>query len=357
MNEGSGWSPPALTRLALVGLVLAVSAARWAAAEPAAPAAPPVESPLAALASLTYQPQAAAAGKVRLVGSATLQQAAGHWCAGFSRIHPGVECTVASGHSDAGWKALVSGSADIALVSRPVDDADRAAAEKETGRRIIVVAAAFDRLVWVVNSANPVASLPWSPAGGVLERPAEPASAGDTAPAAGRPRAATTWDRLNGDAAWASVPIELHGTGLGSGTRWHMDRLLTGTGTCPLPVKEHATIAEVAEAVAASRGGLGLIGDTGGEWAGVKKLALVVPESASPEDDHVAGSGRPPDCRPLFLAVALPKEGASPAAVREFLAYVLSYSGQLDAAKDGLLPLTRGEIHAQRELLGWPVER
>jgi hypothetical protein len=36
---------------------------------------------------------------------------------------------------------------------------------------------------------------------------------------------------------------------------------------------------------------------------------------------------------------------------------VLSASGQLDAAKDGLLPLTRAEIHAQRELLGWPLER
>jgi len=357
MTEGSGRSPPALTRLALVGLVLAVSAARWATAEPAAPAAPPVESPLAALAPLTYQPEAAVTGTIRLVGAGTLQQAAAHWCAGFARIHPAAECKLTDAPSAAGWKALVSGSADVALLSRPVDEAERAAAEKQTGRRIVVVAAAFDRLMWIVNASNPIATMPWSPERGVLH-PSPPAPPTGKAEAPdGSPAVATTWNRLNGDAAWANVPIELHGTGLGSGTRWHMDRLLTGTLACPLPVKEHATIAEVAEAVAAARGSLGLIGDTAGEWAGVKKLPLVVPDTTVPDDDHVAGSARTPDCRPLFLAVALPKEGAMPATIREFLAYVLSYSGQLDAAKDGLLPLSRGEIHAQRELLGWPVER
>jgi hypothetical protein len=36
---------------------------------------------------------------------------------------------------------------------------------------------------------------------------------------------------------------------------------------------------------------------------------------------------------------------------------VLSYPGQLDVAKDGLSPLTRGEIFAQQERLGRPVQR
>jgi ABC-type phosphate transport system substrate-binding protein len=340
-----------------VTCVLAVCAvaARLAAGEPAAPAA--IESPLADLASLPYQPAAAVAGKVRLAGAGTLQQAAAHWCSGFARIHPEAACTLTDVSSSAGWKALVSGSADVALMSRPVDDAERAAGEKETGRRIVVVAAAFDRLVWVVNAANPISTIPWTPEGGVLRPPVTtPADAAPTAqpsPVA----AATTWDQLNGDAAWTAVPIELHGTALGSGTRWHMDRLLSGTGVCPLTVKEHRTVAEVAEAVAAARGGLGLVSDTAGVWPGVKKVALSVPETAAPTDDRVAGSARPPDCRPLFLAVALDKDGGMPPALREFLAYVLSSSGQLDAAKDGLLPLSRGEIHAQRELLGWPVER
>jgi len=71
----------------------------------------------------------------------------------------------------------------------------------------------------------------------------------------------------------------------------------------------------------------------------------------------VVGSDRTPDCRPLFLAVAVPKDGGLPGQVQEFMAYVLSYSGQLDVAKDGLLPLTRSEIHAQKDLLGWSMAR
>jgi hypothetical protein len=55
--------------------------------------------------------------------------------------------------------------------------------------------------------------------------------------------------------------------------------------------------------------------------------------------------------------MAVPKEGGLSGQLREFMAYVLSYSGQLDVAKDGLLPLTRGEIHSQQELLGWSMAR
>jgi ABC-type phosphate transport system substrate-binding protein len=344
------------------GMLACLVALRIVSGEPTAPTTVPVasavvENPLAELTSLPYQPAAAVAGTVRLAGAGTLQQAAAHWCAGFARIHPDAACSLSDVSSSAGWKALVSGSADVALMSRPVDDAERAAAEKEIGRRIVVVGAAFDRLVWVVNAANPITTIPWTPEGGVLRPAAAAALPGVADPATAAPRAATTWNDLNGDAAWATVPIELHGTGLGSGTRWHMDRLLSGTAPCALTVKEHRTLAEVAEAVAGARGGLGLLSDTAGVWPGVKKIALGVPESATPADDHVAGSARPPDCRPLFLAVALDKDGGLPPVLHEFLAYVLSASGQLDAAKDGLLPLTRAEIHAQRELLGWPLER
>jgi ABC-type phosphate transport system substrate-binding protein len=136
-----------------------------------------------------------------------------------------------------------------------------------------------------------------------------------------------------------------------------MDRLLAGAAAYHPTITEHETEAALVEAVASDRGGLGLVGDEHAHWPGVKRLPLVVPTTASPLSDAVIGSDRTPDCRPLFVAVAVPKEGEMPAHLREFMAYVLSYPGQLDVAKDGLLPLTRAEIHAQKELLGWAVER
>jgi ABC-type phosphate transport system substrate-binding protein len=309
--------------------------------------APPAANPLAELATMTYHPGETAPGAIRLAGSSTLQQAAAHWSDGFHRLHPDVECSVSSGASEAGWQALLEGKADVALLSRPVSEAEKAAWAKQGDRRLIVVVAAFDRLVWVVHASNPIERLAWSPETGIL-RPAATAAEG---------QAATHWDRLNGSVEWKEVPIRVHGRGLGSGTRWHMDRLLTGATSCQLSITEHKTEAELAEAVAADKGGLGLVGDEHARWPGVKKLPLAIPANAAPLADAVVGSDRPPDCRPLFLAVAVPKDGAMPGQLKEFMAYVLSYSGQLDVVKDGLLPLTRGEIHAQQELLGWSMAR
>jgi hypothetical protein len=136
-----------------------------------------------------------------------------------------------------------------------------------------------------------------------------------------------------------------------------MDRLLTGATSCQLAIAEHKTEAELAEAIAADKGGLGLVGDEHAHWPGVKRLPLLIPANAAPLADAVVGSDRTPDCRPLFLAVAVPKGGSMSPQLREMLEYVLSYSGQLDVAKDGLLPLTRGEIHAQKDLLGWSMAR
>lgn len=344
-----------VVRRRLVGVVTGLAVA-WAGAasaqvaeRPTGEAAPAAaeRSPQAALAeisSLTYQPRARAEGRVRLAGSHTLQQLAALWSQGFAGIHPGVTCTIDSGGSNSGWKALGEGAADIALLSRPVDAAEREAFEKKTGKRLVVVAVGFDQLVWIVNAANPVASLPWSPKTGILRMGADGALA-------------TTWAAVNGDAGWKDAAISVHGRDLASGTRWHLDRLLTGSSSYHPDVKEHRTEAELADAVAADRGGLGLVSQKHGHWPGVKHLSLEIPAGATPVADAVVGSERTPDCRPLLVAVGLPREGEPPAALREFLAYVLSYSGQLDAAKDGLLPLSRAELHAQRELVGGPTAR
>ena len=317
------------------------------------PPAVPVANtnPLADLLSMAYQPKDTPAGAVRLAGSSTLQQAAAHWAHGFHRLHPDVECSIESESSESGWKSLLEGKADVALMSRPVTDAEKAAWEKQSDKRLVVVVAAFDRLVWIVHPSNPIAELPWSPETGILR----PATKDGVVTADSL--AATHWDRLNGNADWKDVPVRVHGRALGSGTRWHMNRLLTGATSCQLAIAEHKTEAELAEAVAADKGGLGLVGDEHAHWPGVKRLPLVIPANVAPLADAVVGSDRTPDCRPLFLAVAVPKDGSMSPQLREMMEYVLSYSGQLDVAKDGLLPLSRGEIHAQKDLLGWSMAR
>jgi len=328
--------------LLTLGLLLGACAA--APADPPAPAADPLD----ALEALGYQPLAVVSGTLRLAGSTTLQQAAALWADGFSEIHQDVVVAIDSAGSDAGWKSLLTGAADVALLSRPVTDAERKAfgeGADTAARKLVVVPVGFERLTWIVNAANPVAELRWSPATGVI------------IPAADAGSATITWGRLGTTGEGAGIVLRVHATELGSGTRWHLDRLLTGTTAMAIDMREHATIKDLTAAVAADRGGLGLIGDNDGTWPGVRALPLAIPADAPPLPDAVPGSERMPDCRPLFVAFAVPHDGEWPALLREFVGYVLSWQGQLDVAQDGLLPLTRAEVLAQREILGGPVER
>jgi phosphate transport system substrate-binding protein len=68
-------------------------------------------------------------------------------------------------------------------------------------------------------------------------------------------------------------------------------------------------------------------------------------------------SRRYPLIRPLYLVVAINGERLEDPLMRELLSYVLSRSGQEDVIKDGFLPLTRAEVVAQEEKLGWSEVR
>ncbi len=321
--------------------------------------------PLSSLASLSYQPQPSVEGELRLGGSSTLQQAAAYWMESFTAIHPAVRSQITSSTSEEGWQGLLRGEFDVALMSRPLEEAEIAAAEKQLGKRVWVIPMAFDRLVWVVHQSNPISELAWTPEQGILgpmggeadrgSRPAEGGSTTANATSAGMPVA--DWSRLSLADGWKAVPLVVHAPELGSGTRWHLDHLLDGNASATWTIREYPNLAAVGEAVAADRGGLGLVSDAHSQWPGVKKLPLVLPAAFSPATDAVRGSERTPDYRPLFMVLAVPADGDWPVLFREVVAYILSYSGQLDMAKDSLEPLTRAEIYAQQERLGWSVER
>jgi phosphate transport system substrate-binding protein len=306
---------------------------------------PPADNPLVELATLEYRPAAPVEGSLKLSGSSTLEQAAAFWAEGFMRVHPAATVTLERTSTDAGWRDLAEGKADVALLSRPIA-AEELAAVTANGRKPIVIAAAFEPLTWIVHESNPVTALPWSPETGILPglRPAT----GD-----GPPR----WGRWLDAADWADVAVTVHGPGKGSGSRWHLEKLLGGQAGWPGPIADADAISAVAEAVAKDRGGLGLVGAAAAARDGIRAVPLELPAKARPPEDAVPGSERTPDERPLFIAVMVPAEGDWPAATREFVGYVLSYPGQLDVAKDGLAPLTRGEIFAQQERLGRPVQR
>ena len=253
--------PRSRCRLLAVGLLCGLGTGM---AAPPVPADPPAgadatdnsaadnsatDNPLAALATLPYQPKDLVAGNLRIAGAASLQQAAAFWCEGLELIHPDLAWGLDTGTTEAGWEKLLAGTADVALFDRPLTDAeeqawDAAAKQAATRRRLAAIAVGFRQ------------------------------------------------DAATAGAAQAS------------------------------PAHEPAARSSTAD-----------------------------------DDDDVPGDVRPDDHHPLYIVVAVPAEGAWPRVLEEFVSYVLSFSGQVDVAKDGLLPLSRAEIHAQQEALGWTIER
>ena len=340
--------PPALRlMLAAIGVVACLACVVCAAPAEPAPAEPVADGdspaaadPLAELATMEYRPLAPVEAAVRIAGSATLEQVAAFWADGFRQVHPKAVLTIDRTSTESGWQMLVEGKADIALLSRTFTADEIAAAGEREGRRPIVIAVGFDQLTWIVHETNPVAAILSSAETGII-----PAGR-----AAGPPR----WGEWTTNAAWGDVPVAVHGSPAGSGTRLYLTRLLGGAAGWPGPITDHDSITDVTEAVATDRGGLGLVGTAAANRPGIRRVPL---EIAVDDFGEVAGAERTPDFRPLFIAAAAPAAGEWPAPLREFVAYVLSYPGQLDVAKDALVPLSRGEIHAQKERLGWPVER
>ncbi len=298
------------------------------------------ESPLVELATMEYRPVVLVEGPIRLAGSATLDQAAAFWSDGFKQVHPKANVTIDRTSTDAGWRALVEGAADVALLSRVITDEEIAAAGEQNGRKPVIIAVGFDQLVWIVNEKNPVAALPWNAETGII-----PMAVGRDPP---------LWSAWTDASAQAAVPVNVHGSEPGSGTRRYLERLLGGEAGWPGAITGHNSISRAAEAVAADRGGLGLVGTSTAGRPGLRKVPL---EIAPGVVGDVPGSERTPDFRPLYIAVMPPAAGDWPPSLREFVSYVLSFPGQLDMAKDALVPLSRSEIHAQKERLGWPVER
>jgi len=93
-------------------------------------------------------------GRVVLSGSSTLAALATTAVDEWRKVHPRVEARVEAIGSDAGLERLVRyGDADFALVSRPLTDADHAAA-RSLGKELVAFPLAWDAVCLVVPSSN-----------------------------------------------------------------------------------------------------------------------------------------------------------------------------------------------------------
>jgi len=262
-------------------------------------------------------------GRVILSGSSTLGPLAQKAAEAWKAVHPGVDTRVEAIGSDAGLERLIRyGDADLALVSRPLTDADRRAAA-DAGLDLVPLALARDAVCLVVPSADRwAASLSRAQ---VVRAFTE----------------AETWADL--DPAYPAKPLRRFVLGPSSGTADVFAAALLGGDKARLYQTGWAQASEddqiLARGLAATPGALGFLGWTTFQSAGPGLRALafdgVVPSPATIRNQSYGLT------RPLWL-VATRQGLDQKAEVRAFVRFLFDHYDTLTAGT-GLVPLPEGD--------------
>ena len=103
-----------------------------------------------------YRRGATVVGKLNSVGSSALTQLINRWGEGLKKLHPDAFVEVTGGGSASAVPALIEGRADIAPMSRPMTDAERAAFKAKFSYEPTQLTVGIDALAIYVNKNNPL---------------------------------------------------------------------------------------------------------------------------------------------------------------------------------------------------------
>lgn len=279
-----------------------------------------------------YQPQAVLTGRLRSIGSDTMDLLVASWEAVFTQYHPGLRVVHEGRGSSTATPSLVEGQSDFGPMSRAMQAPEVAKFQERFGYEPTQVRVAIDALGLYVHPSNPVSQVGLS-----LEQVDAIFSATRKRGAAER---LTTWGQLGIGGAWASAPINAYGRNKASGTYGFFRDSALGKGEFGDWVKEQPGSGQVIEQVTADKFGIGYSG-VGYKTAGVALAPLVKAVGSDPIEpsEETALSGEYPLARPLFLVTNRNPAVAPSDLQREFLTFVLGPLGQEVVKKEGYYPL------------------
>lgn len=317
---------------------LAAAPAPAPVAAPVAPSPAPAPLPAATTAPAApakdprYAPRVVLEGRLRSVGSDTMDLLVASWEKIFSRYHPALRVIHEGRGSSTATPALIDGLSDIAPMSRPLLPAEAQKFRERFGYDATQVRVAIDALGVYVHPDNPVAKrgLTLAEVDAIFSATRKRGAAGQI----------VTWGQLGLDAEWANAPVNAYGRNRASGTYGYFRDSALAKGEFGPWVQEQASSALVVAKVGQDRFGIGFSG------VGYKTDDVVIaPLAKEPGQPFVAAaedtalSGAYPLARPLLLV--LNRNPAAPASDlhREFLEFVLGPLGQAIVKQEGYYPL------------------
>ena len=250
---------------------------------------------------------------ITLKGSDTMVILGQRWAESYMASHPEMIVQVTGGGSGTGIAALINGTTDICQSSRPMKDEERQQIQQKYGAPPQEIMVAKDGLTIFLNEANPVTGLSLADLKKIYTG------------------ATSKWSAVGGPDA----PIILYGRENSSGTYEYFKEHVLEKQDFAASVQTLPGTAAVVSAVAKDPNGIGYGGAA--YLKGVKECAVKADEGSEgtlPTAENVK-SGAYPISRALFFYLRKAPEGA----LKEFVDYALSDSGQKVVTEVGYFPI------------------
>jgi phosphate transport system substrate-binding protein len=277
-----------------------------------------------------YKAVSGVSGNISSIGSDTLNNLMTYWAEHFAKFYPNAKVQIEGKGSSTAPPALISGTAQLGPMSRPMKGTEIDQFEKKYGYKPMPIRTSVDALAVFVNKDNPIKCLSIPQVDAIFSKSRRQGGKEDM----------RTWGQVGLTGDWAARPMSLYGRNSASGTYGFFKEHTLKNGDFKDAVKEQPGSASVVQGVTVDRFGIGYSG-IGYATAGVRAVPLSEKDGGkcveATADNAYAGT------YPLsrFLYVYVNKAPGKPLdpLTREFVRLVLSRDGQQDVIKDGYFPI------------------
>jgi phosphate transport system substrate-binding protein len=226
----------------------------------------------------------------------------------FKAQHPGTTFNIAAEGSTTGIAAIIDGTAQIGMASRPTKPEEVAAA-KAKGVNFKETIVAYDGIAVIVNAANPVKAL--------TKKQVEQIFTGDV----------TDWSAVGGSAG----NISAYTRNTSSGTYSEFKELAMKKRDYAPNSQKMAGNEQIASEVSKNPNGVGYVGLAYTKANGIKVVAI---DGAAPSKESVLGKAYP-YARPTFYYT----NGDPSGLAKQFVDFTLSDAGQKIVEQVGFVPI------------------
>ncbi|HJX98623.1 MAG TPA: phosphate ABC transporter substrate-binding protein [Chthoniobacterales bacterium] len=226
----------------------------------------------------------------------------------FKAQHSDTTFNIAAEGSTTGISAIIDGTAQIGMASRPTKPEEVAAA-KAKGVTFKETTVAWDGIAVIVNSANPVKSL--------TKKQVEQIFTGDV----------TDWSAVGGSGG----KISIYTRNTSSGTYSEFKELAMKKRDYAPDSQKMAGNEQIAQEVGKNPNGVGYVGLAYTKASGIKVVAI---DDATPSKESVLGK-KYPYARPTFYYT----NGEPAGLAKQFVDFTLSDAGQKIVEQVGFVPI------------------